>query len=392
MIIEYCKSCGLRISEADYTEGRAFKIAGSEPSCSKCTPHRPSSNPRLPSISTSPTSAFANKPARPVVIRRFVVTRGEWVPLLMSGLVLTLAVLVFYATSQQSGKAVAKLENVNAIMPESLASIPISSRSPQSPRENLAEARLIQAITLLKEKREAEASTLLNEIIIEYHGNKYATEASRILRTINSSKPESVSKQESPTSDVTPESSERWTSLAVGTRSSAGTSFFKNGVFTIGTLGGNIGRESDDFQYLYRMLKGDGEIIVKLESFSSSYQWAKTGIMVRESADTVSPYYSIVLSGTSNDTILRQIYRRSSETGAEAPKSIKGSIPLWLKVSRKGDLFSSAQSDDGAVWSSVGAQRIPMKNTIFIGIVACSIEENKRCTAKYSNVSLSTAE
>ncbi len=222
-----------------------------------------------------------------------------------------------------------------------------------------------------------------------------------------------------------------WTSTDIGNPGVAGNASLENGVMTVkgaGKLGASEGCVSgstyadattDDFQYTYQLVKGDAEIITKLDSATAVDNHVFTGVMFRESLESGSKTAALGMSlvKISNETTWSTYLASRLETNGkisdisetiDSPANAeKAGIPLvndlhfksgadfngtWFKLIRRGDTFTGYASDDGVTWTKVGSKTIEMAQDIYVGF---AVDANKAAnslenlsTAKFSNIAI----
>ena len=233
--------------------------------------------------------------------------------------------------------------------------------------------------------------------------------------------------------DVTMEGSQ-WAAADIGKVETTGaTTVYSDDKITVKGSGKLIGN-ADTFQYAYKKLSGDGEIVVKLDSATLVDNHAFSGIMIRNDLKADSAAVALGLSATKayewkekNETGKEVTYYRNAFSVYLAGRDKKGgdfskldenldsldgakktNISLvrdiafkelseykgyYLRMSRKDDKFTAYCSPDCENWTEVGSRTIPMNNTVYIGVAA---EANKVAnklvnvnTAKFSNISIS---
>lgn len=233
--------------------------------------------------------------------------------------------------------------------------------------------------------------------------------------------------------DVTMENSQ-WAAADIGKVETTGaTTVYSDDKITVKGSGKLIGK-ADTFQYAYKKLSGDGEIVVKLDSATLVDNHAFSGIMIRNDLKADSAAVALGLSATKayewkekNEDGKEVTYYRNAFSVYLAGRDKKGedfskldenldsldgakktNIPIvrdiafkelseykgyYLRMSRKDNKFTAYCSPDGENWTEVGSKTIPMNNTVYIGVAA---EANKVAnklvnvnTAKFSNISIS---
>jgi regulation of enolase protein 1 (concanavalin A-like superfamily) len=162
------------------------------------------------------------------------------------------------------------------------------------------------------------------------------------------------------------------------------------GTIIMNGTGTDIWNNGDQFRFVYKSLKGNGSIVAKVESIALTNEWAKAGVMIRESAAPGSAHAFNAATPTATHGISFQ--RRpttdgaSENTGGDAAGT---PLPQWVKLTRNGNAFTAQYSADGQKWtdSASGPVTITMANDVLIGLAVTSHDAAFICGAKFSNVS-----
>ncbi|MEN6428226.1 MAG: LamG-like jellyroll fold domain-containing protein, partial [Phycisphaerales bacterium] len=171
------------------------------------------------------------------------------------------------------------------------------------------------------------------------------------------------------------------------------------GQYTISSNTADIWGTSDNFRFVYKQLNGDGAISAKVLSITGgSATWAKPGVMIRESLDPAASY---ALMHPTPDG--RRAFQNRPTTGANAVSAHSGigaiTLPIWVKVERKGNQFTAYYSQDGTTWTkqpdteNTGTDRSPNPQTIGMGnsaYIGLAVTSNNAaggfCFAEFSDV------
>lgn len=124
--------------------------------------------------------------------------------------------------------------------------------------------------------------------------------------------------------------------------------------------GGNSPPQEDDFEFVYQRVSGDFEASVLISRFDNSRPFAHAGLMVRASLAPDAAHLNMHVNppegaGTSfiNYT-LDQPGPRAFPTSDDNLYAGPSGVPnAWLKIQRKGDMFSFYRSDDGRNWKLI---------------------------------------
>lgn len=172
---------------------------------------------------------------------------------------------------------------------------------------------------------------------------------------------------------------------------------------------GRIDQKADAFQFAYREIKGDAELIARIDSLTRVDNNALSGLMIRESlakdaataiisssivkADKQATPYSVHFS-TRQEKGMQMLapgsYDRPEEIGVP---SLNGTtLPYWLKIARVDNTITGYASKDGEEWIEVGRQYIQMQDRVYVGFAVDAAKNSSQTvnynTASFSNISL----
>lgn len=176
-----------------------------------------------------------------------------------------------------------------------------------------------------------------------------------------------------------------WQTKDIGAPTLAGYTAYQDGVYTMRGGGGDIWGDTDEFHYMYQALSGDGEIVTRVTAQSQTDDWAKSGVMIKETA-TKGAKYALLAVTPGNGLTFQHNFNGESGSGTYAFPN------AWLKLKRAGDVFSAYQSTDGVTWSLVGQADIAMETDVTVGLAVCSHKYNELNTTVFDNVSVAGQE
>jgi hypothetical protein len=157
------------------------------------------------------------------------------------------------------------------------------------------------------------------------------------------------------------------------------------GTYTMTGSGTDIWNNADEFHYAYKTLTGVGSIVARVQSVSNTNNWAKAGVMIRESLEPGSVHATMVVTPAQGIS-----FQRRNFTDDVSSDTTTGSIvaPYWVKIER--DLagnFTAYSSTNGTTWQIQGApENIQMGANIYIGLAVTSHDAALTCQAVFSNV------
>ncbi|GHO87884.1 hypothetical protein [Dictyobacter formicarum] len=192
-------------------------------------------------------------------------------------------------------------------------------------------------------------------------------------------------------STTTPPSScpTNWSCADIGHPALAGSQSLSGGTWTIQGGGNDIWSGSDQFHFVWQSLAADGSASAHVLSQTVTNDWAKAGVMLRQSSDPGSAYYLVIV--TPNHGINVQ-YRTAQGAGAQQLVAVAGTVPAYLKVARSGTTYTAYTSSDGNSWTAISGSSITlnMSGSILAGLAVTSHNSNALSTATFDTVSIST--
>ncbi|THV42448.1 alginate lyase family protein [Glycomyces buryatensis] len=213
-----------------------------------------------------------------------------------------------------------------------------------------------------------------------------------------------------------------------------GTTDFDGQVFAIEAGGRDIAGSGDQFRFTHLPMSGDGTLTARITGPLSS-QYAKVGVMARETLDADSAHAAMLIQGLPLHT-WSGVWTTRATAGAEStgtgsqsvpptqqeaitvnagfPISNLGSLPesatplaapyveaasdgyrlrrpYWVRLKRKGSKFTGWISPDGEHWEKVGSSELDLAQNIHIGLAVCSAldpgeDHAETTTAAFDNV------
>jgi hypothetical protein len=152
--------------------------------------------------------------------------------------------------------------------------------------------------------------------------------------------------------------------------------------------GADIWDQSDAFHYAFKTLTGVGSITARVESVSNTDDWAKAGVMIRETLDAGSRHAMMVVTPASGVS-----YQRRIDTSGNSMDDTTGGItaPYWVKIERSlAGGFSAYSSANGSTWQKIGvSDNIQMGTNVYIGLAVTAHNATETCQAVFTNVTTS---
>ena len=163
------------------------------------------------------------------------------------------------------------------------------------------------------------------------------------------------------------------------------------GTYTMTGSGADIwvvnGIEADEFHFAYKMLSGAGSIIARIDSVENTNDWAKAGVMIRETLDPDSAHAFACVT-PANGVAMQ--YRPSTGGTSVNYNQTGVAAPYWVKLERSiSGMFTVSHSANGTTWQPVTGstpQNVPMGANVYIGLALTAHDATLTCQAVFSNV------
>jgi len=193
------------------------------------------------------------------------------------------------------------------------------------------------------------------------------------------------------------DSAQDWTSNAADEvvmhfRGNAVTFFESDdGYIAMSGEGTDVWGTADECRFAYKTLTGDGSMIVRVDSLEEHDIYTKAGLMIRETLDANS-IMAISTTHSNNNTALQSRTEGGGNTttvNESGTGNNAGQLPIWLKLTRTGNMISAERSFDGENWEPIDPETDPsetevtMANTVYIGLYVCSRDDELSAATFY---------
>jgi regulation of enolase protein 1 (concanavalin A-like superfamily) len=164
---------------------------------------------------------------------------------------------------------------------------------------------------------------------------------------------------------------------------SPGDAIFARNAFAVSGSGEDVWYNADGFHFVSQPLHGDGAIIARVVSISDGDSWEKCGVMIREKSTPDSRHAFMAITRDEGAAFQRRV-----DAGSESEHTPGPGIhaPAWVKLERKGNVFTGYVSTDSREWSKVGQATIEMGQEALIGLAVTSHNNAALCTAVFDSV------
>ncbi len=172
-----------------------------------------------------------------------------------------------------------------------------------------------------------------------------------------------------------------WIVRDIGTMTTDARSSFADGKFTIRASAATSG---DGLRMLSQDANGDFDLVTRIDGKSNRIGAA--GLQFRASTASNAAFAQVAAEPTDLDRIF---FRWRSSTGGSSSWSVGyNALPVWLRLTRRGNDFAAFYGTDGATWTQIGTNRtISMPATIPAGLMVSGTTLS-HTAGVFSNVSM----
>ncbi len=145
---------------------------------------------------------------------------------------------------------------------------------------------------------------------------------------------------------------------------------------TLSGGGADIYQGTVQCRYAYKQLTGDGSVTVRVDSAQTVANWSKSGVMMRAGLNPLDVHVHLISAAA--QSLVEFMYRPTVNVAATTQFNTPANtnpLPVWLRLTRAGNVFTGEVSTDGKAWSkitvgtNVSTQTVAMPPTIYIGFV-----------------------
>jgi regulation of enolase protein 1 (concanavalin A-like superfamily) len=177
-----------------------------------------------------------------------------------------------------------------------------------------------------------------------------------------------------------------WSSRDIGAVAATGNAGYADGVFTVNGSGADVWGTSDELRFVYRTLTGDATIVARVASVENLDPWTKAGVMIRDAVTASSAHAFMLVSPGKGLAFQRRV---SSDGVSTSTGGGTGTAPVWLRLTRTGDVITAYRSADGAAWTLVGTETMALASTVHIGLAVSGHRDGTLASATFQDVVVS---
>ena len=176
-----------------------------------------------------------------------------------------------------------------------------------------------------------------------------------------------------------------WANRDIGSPAVAGRASESSGTFSVLGAGADIWGTADQFHFMYQPFTGDVEITARLAYLQNTNEWAKAGVMIRETLSSGSAHALMAGSAAHGWAFQRRPTTSGTSLHTSGPTGVP---PGWVKLTRTGSTITAHRSADGVNWTLVGTQTVAMAQSVYVGLAVTSHNVGVVATATFTNVTI----
>jgi glucosylceramidase len=159
-----------------------------------------------------------------------------------------------------------------------------------------------------------------------------------------------------------------------------------DGVISLAGAGADIWNTADAFRFAHVPVTGDAILTVRVISQERTHEWAKSGLMFRESLNANSRHIHALLTPQNGVAF----HHRAATSGVTAGTNTSGPFaPHWLRLVRSGNTFTGFSSLDGVTWTQIAASvTLDLPATLFAGLSVGSTVQGTLGVTRFDSVSI----
>jgi lysophospholipase L1-like esterase len=158
------------------------------------------------------------------------------------------------------------------------------------------------------------------------------------------------------------------------------------GVLTVRGSGDDVWGTSDEFQFTWLPLTGDGQITARLASQTNTAPSAKAGVMLREQLTANSRHAFMFVTPAAGSYLLYRLVTGGT-TGLSSSTQSGIAAPYWVRLVRQGNVVTGYNSPNGITWTLRGSVTFSsLPGTVYIGLAVSSLNDGVLGTAVFDNV------
>ena len=152
---------------------------------------------------------------------------------------------------------------------------------------------------------------------------------------------------------------------------------------TVTGSGADIWGSADGCRFASQRVTGDVQVTAQVSGLTNTNEWAKAGVMIRESLTTGSRHASTFATAAKGLAYQR---RRATDGTTSHTAGPGSAAPYWVRIARLGNVVISSTSPNGTTWTEIRRETIAMSAAVYVGLAVTSHNNGVLCTGTFTNV------
>ncbi|BDP43939.1 hypothetical protein DAETH_39080 (plasmid) [Deinococcus aetherius] len=179
-----------------------------------------------------------------------------------------------------------------------------------------------------------------------------------------------------------------WQDADIGNTGAAGSFTQEGDTIRVTGAGDEIGGGYDQFHFTYQALEGDGVIVARVADIASANAGTKAAVVIRETLDGWPPARETIMGFSGANGAF--FAARTEPQGFANVTANGAALPGWVKLERRGNVFTGFTSVDGQTWQQAGSATVGMGSKLYVGLAGGGETFGKLATSTFDHVSVAT--
>jgi len=227
------------------------------------------------------------------------------------------------------------------------------------------------------------SSTLVGLAVTSHNDGALCTAQFDSIAITTSSSSSSPPPPSSPPAPPPTSEPSNWNYSDIGNVNLPGSNVASGNTITIKGAGADIWDTADSFHFVSKPWTGDGVVEAQVSSMDSANDWAKAGVMIRDSLRADAPNVCVALTPSWHG-IVAQARTAAGATTAQTAGPARNA-PYWIRIVRSGNTFTAATSADGTTWTPFATFTVSLSSTAYFGFAVTSHDTSRLETAVFTD-------
>jgi hypothetical protein len=173
----------------------------------------------------------------------------------------------------------------------------------------------------------------------------------------------------------------------IGPTQVPGLTEFANSTYGLASAGRGFVGPTDRFHYAWVPINGGVTMTARVTYLQAVSPSTQAGIDLRESLDPHAPHALAALTGSLGAVELARAATKGTTSVVGRKTGVQPT--RWIRLSRKGDVFTASIAPDGVNWTVIGQTTIKMTERAFIGLAVSSTTPGTTAIALFDHIRVS---